>query len=76
MTLIGWDIFYFIFQKYFIWSHQTCHKSPSGGAEEVLFVFGVIWIPRWSPLASDWSKHFWLIEKLHAMSPDITGIFL
>ena len=64
---IGWDVFYFVFQNYFIWSHQTFHRCSCKGSEEVLLVFGI----------QDGHPDLWLAEtfltsfpeKLHAMSP-------
>lgn len=52
--LIGWYIFSFIFQNWFIRNHQTCHKYSPRGSEEVRLVFGVIWNPRLPKL--------WLVE--------------
>ena len=46
ITLIDRDIFYFIFQNYFIWSHQTFHRCSSEGSEEVLLLFGAIRNPK------------------------------
>lgn len=40
--------FHSVFQRCFICSHQTCQKwSSSIGSEKVLYLFGVIWNPRW-----------------------------